>query len=182
MNSRKRLAGLLALLMMTTPLCAAEILNPGFEDGWTGWMEIDKDGKSVAISGDSLEGENSAKITSKAGTFAQAITVRPDTDYVVKAFVKGTGIIGIKMGQQVVFERQKSTSKWTEIQVAFNSGEHQQVAVFAQFNGNKSLFDDFSIVEEKGDMYFKAGVYTQNATGEPDDYDQATFYFLENKH
>ena len=31
-------------------------------------------------------------------------------------------------------------------------------------------------------MYFKAGVYNQNKTGEPDDYVQATFYELENKH
>ncbi|WP_108788165.1 polysaccharide lyase family 7 protein [Erythrobacter sp. Alg231-14] len=30
--------------------------------------------------------------------------------------------------------------------------------------------------------YFKAGVYTQNNTGEPDDFDQATFYRLENSH
>ena len=31
-------------------------------------------------------------------------------------------------------------------------------------------------------MYFKAGVYTQNNTGDPDDVDIATFYFLENSH
>ena len=31
-------------------------------------------------------------------------------------------------------------------------------------------------------MYFKAGVYTQNNTGDDDDTDIATFYFLENSH
>lgn len=31
-------------------------------------------------------------------------------------------------------------------------------------------------------MYFKAGVYNQNRTGEPDDFVQATFYELENIH
>ena len=31
-------------------------------------------------------------------------------------------------------------------------------------------------------MYFKAGVYTQNDSGDPQDYDQATFYALENRH
>ena len=31
-------------------------------------------------------------------------------------------------------------------------------------------------------MYFKAGVYNQNKTSEPNDYVQATFYQLENKH
>ena len=31
-------------------------------------------------------------------------------------------------------------------------------------------------------MYFKAGVYNQNNTGENTDYVQATFYQLENSH
>ena len=31
-------------------------------------------------------------------------------------------------------------------------------------------------------MYFKAGVYNQNSTGDPTDYAQATFYSLDNKH
>ena len=31
-------------------------------------------------------------------------------------------------------------------------------------------------------MYFKAGVYNQNKSGEPEDYAQATFYELSNKH
>lgn len=31
-------------------------------------------------------------------------------------------------------------------------------------------------------MYFKAGVYNQNKSGDPDDYVQATFYELENSH
>jgi len=31
-------------------------------------------------------------------------------------------------------------------------------------------------------MYFKAGVYNQNKTGDPDDYVQATFYALKNEH
>ena len=35
---------------------------------------------------------------------------------------------------------------------------------------------------EKNYMYFKAGVYNQNNTGDPDDYAQATFYELENSH
>jgi poly(beta-D-mannuronate) lyase len=31
-------------------------------------------------------------------------------------------------------------------------------------------------------MYFKAGVYNQNRSGDPEDYVQATFYELENNH
>ncbi|MBT8076067.1 MAG: polysaccharide lyase family 7 protein [Gammaproteobacteria bacterium] len=137
---------------LTHPALAAAINNPGFEDGWSGWMEIDKDGKSVAISGDSHEGEASAKITSQAGSFAQAITVKPRTDYVLSAWVTGAGIVGVKIGKQLVFERQGKTRSWKEVQVAFNSGDHQQVAVFTQYNGRKGLFDDFSIIEAKGEQ------------------------------
>lgn len=32
------------------------------------------------------------------------------------------------------------------------------------------------------DMYFKAGVYTQNKSGDPDDYVQASFYELKASH
>lgn len=31
-------------------------------------------------------------------------------------------------------------------------------------------------------MYFKAGVYNQNSTGDPKDYVQAAFYKIENSH
>jgi poly(beta-D-mannuronate) lyase len=31
-------------------------------------------------------------------------------------------------------------------------------------------------------MYFKAGAYLLNRTGESDDFDEVTFYALENKH
>jgi poly(beta-D-mannuronate) lyase len=31
-------------------------------------------------------------------------------------------------------------------------------------------------------LYFKAGVYNQNNTGDPKDYVQATFYKIENSH
>ena len=35
---------------------------------------------------------------------------------------------------------------------------------------------------DKDYMYFKAGVYNQNDTGEADDFVQATFYELETRH
>ena len=130
---------------------AAEIINPGFENDWQGWIEIDKDNKSVSLSGDSHEGAQAVKISSQAGTFAQTVAVEANTDYVVRAWVMGTGIVGAKIGEQLVFERQGKTKTWKEVKVAFNSEEQQQIAVFAQFNGKKSLFDDFSISQQKGE-------------------------------
>lgn len=47
----------------------------------------------------------------------------------------------------------------------------------------KSIDMSDSGFDESGQyMYFKAGVYNQNSTGDADDYVQATFYYLNNSH
>ena len=71
-------AGLL-LAGFSSPGHAAEISNPGFENDWEAWIEIDKNNRSAAISGDSREGKNSAKLTSTSGSFGQVIYVDPNT-------------------------------------------------------------------------------------------------------
>jgi len=43
-----------------------------------------------------------------------------------------------------------------------------------------ALFSGYDRVDEW--MYFKAGAYTQNNTGDPDDTDIITFYRLSNTH
>jgi hypothetical protein len=105
----------LLLAVFISPTHAAEINNPGFENDWEAWMEIDKDNKSAAISGDSREGKKSAKLTSTSGSFGQLINVEPGTDYVLSAWVKGSGIVGVKMGQQLVYERQDKAKSWEEV-------------------------------------------------------------------
>jgi len=69
-----------------------------------------------------------------------------------------------------------------------------QVLVYGNNLGVKIIKEDKSIFEKTIDirksgyaakdeyMYFKAGVYNQNKTGDADDYAQATFYELSNKH
>lgn len=69
-----------------------------------------------------------------------------------------------------------------------------QVLVYGNSLGVKIIKEDKSIFEKIIDirksgydakeeyMYFKAGVYNQNKTGTPEDYVQATFYELSNKH
>ena len=137
------LVSFLLLAAFTQPLLAASINNPSFEEGWQGWTEIDKDGKSASISNDANSGEKSAKLTSQAGTFAQVIQVKPQTSYELSAYVLRSGILGVKIGDAVVFERQGKTKKWTKVTVAFHSGDASSVAIFTQYNGNKkSLFDD----------------------------------------
>lgn len=145
---------LLAALVLTSVHCwaadALAIQNPGFEEGWQGWVESDKDGKSVALSEQARNGAKSAKIVSAKGSIAQLVAVTPATNYAVSVYVKGTGILGVKIGQQLVFERQAATKGWKKLSVKFNSDTASQVIVFAQFNGKKSQFDDFAIVQLDG--------------------------------
>lgn len=61
------------------------------------------------------------------------------------------------------------------------------LAVTLMRSGKEDIIKEVDMSESKFDeagqyMYFKAGVYNQNKSGEPNDYVQATFYDLEVKH
>jgi len=142
----KRLLTLTATLLCGQ-LHAAALTNPGFEEGWNGWINSNKDGRSTGISGHHYNGQKSAKLTSSAGSIGQTVAVKANTQYRVAAMVKGAGIVGIKVADQLHFERQGKTKDWQPIEVVFNSGNATQVAVFAQYNGHTSYFDDFAISE-----------------------------------
>lgn len=141
----------LSLLSMAAVIVRADlIINPGFEGGWDGWQEKDKDGKSAAISDDSFEGDKSAKLTGGAGSFAQRVRVQPNTQYELSAYVKGSGIIGVKIGGQLFYERLAKVKKWQPLTVTFSTADQSQAIIFAQFNGKKSLFDNFSLSRING--------------------------------
>ncbi len=147
----KRSIFLAFLLSNMMVLSHADIIaNPGFEAGWDGWKEVDKNGKSAAISNDSFEGGKSAKLTGAAGSFAQRVRVKPNTQYELSAYVKGTGIIGVKIGGQLFYERLAKAKKWQPLTVTFSTADQSQAVIFAQFNGKKSLFDSFSLSEING--------------------------------
>lgn len=129
----------------------ASINNPGFENGWDGWVKVDQGGKSIAISGDANSGSKSAKINDGSGYFAQAVVVKQNANYALSAKVMGPGILGVKVGEKLFFERQKKSKKWQDLHVKFNSGLAEKVTIFAQFNGKKGLFDDFLLTEKGGE-------------------------------
>lgn len=128
---------------------ASGIINPGFEDGWNGWGKVDKTGKSLGISKDSNSGEKSAKITKKTGYFAQNVAVDAHKNYQLSVYVRGPGVLAVKVAGEVLFERQKKkeakNKKWNKLSLNFNSKEANLVTIFAQFNGKKGQFDDFSL-------------------------------------
>ncbi len=162
MNPINRPVFLIFLLIgffMISAARAIDIANPGFEEGWEGWTDGDPSGSGTAISGKANSGEKSVKLTEKSTYAAQVVAVQPNTNYRLNAFVLGAGNLGAKVGAEIFFEQTpKKSKKWRELTVTFNSGD----------------FSDY--------MYFKAGVYNQNNTGDPEDYAQATFYELAASH
>ena len=136
---------MLAGLMFSATCAAAAIVNPGFEEGWNGWSNSNQDGRSTGISSHHHSGKKSAKISSPAGAIGQTLAVIPNTHYQVTAQIKGAGILGVKVGSQLFFERQSKIGQWQPISLTFNSGAHQQITLFCQYNGRTGYFDDFAL-------------------------------------
>lgn len=142
----------LCLIFSITSAHANDIVNPSFEDGWQGWTKIDPKDNALGISKEANTGDKSAKITKKTGYFAQYVAVTPNTNYELSAYIKGSGVLAAKAGKEVFFERQKKNKDWKKVSLSFNSNSATKVAIFAQFNGKKSFFDDFSLTSLASDV------------------------------
>lgn len=125
---------------------AAEIVNPGFEDGWAGWTDGAPSGSGTALSDIANSGERSAKLTENGAYVAQTVAVQPGTAYRLSAHVRGPGNIGAKVGAEMFFEQQlKKDKKWRELAVTFSSGEAESASIFASCGGVEVRFDDFGL-------------------------------------
>ena len=134
-------------VILTLPAAGmAEIINPGFEEGWAGWTDGDPSGSGTALSGDAHSGERSIKLTDDKAFVAQTVAVQPDTTYRLSAHVRGPGNLGVKVGAEMFFEQQpKKGKKWHELSVTFSSGAAESVSVFASCGGIEVRFDDFRL-------------------------------------
>ena len=135
-----------ASLLSTAAPFAAEIANPGFEEGWTGWTDGDPSGSGTALSDVAHEGQRSVKLTENGAFVAQNVSVQPGTTYRLSARVRGPGSIGAKAGAEMYFEQQpKNSKKWQELTVTFSSGDAESVSIFASGGGVEVRFDDFRL-------------------------------------
>ena len=116
------------------------IENPGFESSFTGWSDTDPS----AISSDEHSGSKAAKITGSAGKFEQSVTVTPNTDYVLSAYIKGSGKIGATVnGTQ--YSSTGGGSSYEKVSVSFNSGSASSVTIFGSYYAGEGRFDDFTL-------------------------------------
>ncbi|WP_299252141.1 polysaccharide lyase family 7 protein [uncultured Aquimarina sp.] len=112
------------------------IQNPGFEFGEVNWG----DPENYAISSDKNSGTKSGKITSSSGKIEQTLDVSQNTDYILKAWVKGDGELSVG-GQSNDFD----TIDFEEISVIFNSGSASSVTILGIRNSGDVRFDDFTL-------------------------------------
>ena len=143
--TRSFLGGLLVALVLTGGANAQGVLNAGFENGFDHWSVAADVRDTVAISDDGSTGEASAKIVSDGGHIAQTLSLEPGQHYELTAKLKGKGLMGIKVGDQIFFERLSNGRRWKPITVRFNSGDASSGAMFLSFNEGVGRFDDVAV-------------------------------------
>lgn len=142
---------LMALAMLAPAAFAQTLTNPGFEAGWGGWTDIDPDKDATSVSGHSNTGLKSAKISKRTGHFEQQVTLYPESDYELRAFVKGPGVIGIEIaGEQFTTASPGDGETWLPLVVPFSIGNEPDAKVFGGWGGAEGRFDDFRIVALSG--------------------------------
>ncbi len=137
---------ILPLTLMSAAAAYADIVNPGFEDGWTGWTDGDPSGSGTALSDVAHSGERSVKLTENGAFVSQDVSVHPGTTYRLSSRVRGQGSLGVKVGAEIFFEQQtRRGNSWREISVTFSSASAESVSVFASCGGPEVRFDDFHL-------------------------------------
>lgn len=162
-----KLFALVYLLSMVSAQAQAQdfITNPSFEYGWSGWVDVDPDKNATSISGHAFSGEKSAKISRETGSFEQEIELHPDSDYVLRALIKGPGQVGIRLDQQTLTAESPGDGEtWLALEIPFSSTVLESGVVFGAANGGEGRFDDFQVVAISGEALAAA---QQAAAGPP---------------
>jgi len=144
----RRTTWLLVLCSLT--ICSnsfAQIKNPGFENRFNDWTDRDPS----AISSVERSGSRSAKISGSAGRVSQDVSVEPNTNYVLTAYIRGSGKIGAVVGGNASDDRIENASSWQKAEVAFNSGNQTSAEIFAAYYSGQGRFDDFSLQQVSSD-------------------------------
>lgn len=137
----KRLVPGALAVALSSPVCAGNLENAGFEQGWAGWQA---QGEGVALSDKARSGERSVKLTQKGGFVGRLVDVKPDTRYRLSAYVLGAGTLGVKVDGQMFFDQPKrKTQDWVPLSVVFDSQGATQAILFASHAGADGRFDDF---------------------------------------
>lgn len=147
MNNYKKILPVAISLALGSSYASAVTLkldNAGFENGMDGWNETEP----AAISSDSYAGSKSLKITGSPGRVYQNVDIEPNTNYILRAYVKGAGQILVNTGNSGPgYKGAKfDVSDWTNVKLEFNSGSASSTQIGAKFTGSDDVrFDEFAM-------------------------------------
>lgn len=146
---------------------AAQIVNGGFEYGLEGWTVTTAAQADVAISDESKSGVKSLKITGEKGVVEQNVAVEPNSHYELTGVVKGSGLIGAKVGSRIYFDRAFNNTSWKKIKLTFNTDAESSAKIFFGYNKSDGRFDDFSItrVGEQGNQKLSVSIIAKSEGG-----------------
>lgn len=130
------------LLLTTLSVHGAQvnIINPSFEQNFSGWTEIDP----TAVSGVAFDGAKSAKFEGVGARVQQVIPVTKNTEYTLSAYILEDANIGARVGN-TTFSKATSNSDWAQTQVTFNSGEETEIVIFGEYSGAEGRVDAFQL-------------------------------------
>ncbi len=150
-----------------TPAGAAELVNPGFEEDYTGWAISQDTDTDVAISGDANSGEKSLKISGAGGLAQQYVSVEPNSHYELSARYKGAAVLGVQVGPRIYFDRKGKARNWRQISVAFNTDGSDTAMIFVGHNSAEGRYDDLVLerLGVQGDQKVSTNVISKSSGG-----------------
>lgn len=135
-------ASVCSLALSIAHAATITIDNSSFENDWTDWTDSDP---SAISSSDAYSGSKSAKLSGSGGGFSQTVSVSANTDYVLSAWILGSGAIGATAGSNSTTSNVTDASSWQEATVTFNSGSNSSVTIFGSYYDDEGRFDLFSL-------------------------------------
>ena len=117
------------------------VSNGTFEDGLNGWDEVEP----ASESGQTYAGSGSAKITDD-GSINHNLTIKPDTQYQVSAWIEGNGRIGVVRAGNTI-DALGTGNDYDLVTFTFNSGSANNAQLFANAVSGTVRIDRVQMVE-----------------------------------
>ena len=124
------------------------ISNFSFESGLRNWVAT----KSVKSSTTSRVGDRSAKLGDEEALISRRISVKPNTNYELAAFVRGNARLGVEVDSEVIEQSHTDKVGWEKLTVNFNSGGSSQVLLFAGYKDMVGFIDNVKLKSVTGDV------------------------------
>jgi len=139
----------LGMTLISTSAEAQTIRNPGFENGFVGWAEIDPSRSGVAVSGVVRRGTQSAKVSTRIGhRLVQRVDVVKNADYVILVYIQGDGRLRVVGGGQGRQRNRRSGDRFLPAFVRYNTGDSDELRIILEKleSPNDARFDDVRII------------------------------------